>query len=438
MLKISKFVVLSFERFVNQFTLDQYKFGEKSINNRLNMEDTRIYPHISHLTSYFINKLQLIESANCVYSTETFKNTQKVIENLIMCFEFTKNDDIDKITDFANSKYFHLDSKANLLKYFKTIELFFDEIDYSKLKQVKHSFPFCKEIKFKFSLSKEYEIITNPILYQNGVETLKFESHDRHFNLSDKFISNIKEIKPKSVYIEHMYSGGKPNFIDILSEFPRKMKITFIKNKWPEPISLWFSNTVLKIFQDDRDGFTLFEWKSFKFDFRRRFFENTKGEPCCADPHSNLFALSLDNYDKLEFEDFNKISNTKLVAKIDDCFPECIPDSKSEWTVFILAKDLIEAKLNGYISFSRRIQFGFVEWLISNLLKLKSYILTISLPWDPKYITNIRKLPHQNMKLVVSIYSFLLQLYVLNYIKKYDKNIFQIIVYLKCKEDIYK
>ena len=251
---------------------------------------------------------------------------------------------------------------------------------------VKRCFPFCKVIEFVFELSEEYEIITNPILYQNGVGSLKFRSYTNTINLPDKVISNIKEIKPKSVYFEHKFLYQcKLNFIDILTELPNQMKITFEKDKWPEPISLWFSNTVLKIFQNDRDDYTLFKWKSFRFEIKQKYFEDIKGVRHCKDIYSGWLALCLDNYSQVEFEDFKKISDTEQAAEVDRCFPEYTPDSTSKWTVFIWAKDLIEAKLNCNISFFNQnsiwifwvINFEFIETKIiyfDDILTMRSQI----------------------------------------------------------------
>ena len=259
-----------------------------------------------------------------------------------------------KITNFGDLEYFNVDNKINLLSLFKIVWIKCDCRDNSKFKLIKHSFPFCKQIEFVLEPTDDSEIITNPILYQNGVESLKFSSYKNTINLSAKFISNIKEIKPKSVYLQHEFLyEGKLNFIDILTELPNQMKITFMKDKGYKPMSLWFSNTVLKILQNDRDDFTLFEWKSFKFEIEQKYFEYIKGEHYYANPNSDWLALSLDFYDKVEFEDFNLISNKEQAAEIDYFFPRWIPNFMGKWTVLLLAKDLIEAKLDCWVFFKK-------------------------------------------------------------------------------------
>ena len=283
---------------------------------------------------------------------------------------------------------------------FKKFELNFDNINYSKFKLIKHSFPFCKMIKFGIKLSDKYEILTNPILYQNGVESLKFYWDCYFINLSDKFISNIKEIKPKSVYIQHeFYYRSKLNFIDTLAGLPDKMKIIFEKDKGLEPISLWFSNTVLKIFQNDRVDFALFEWKSFKVTYWLKF-ESIERKRHSTDLYSDWLALCLDKYGQVEFEDFKLISEKEQAEEVDKCFPPYIPDSKSKRTVLILTKDLIDAKLFSWI----------IPWEVDDVTdhsfylrssKLKSSIFTILLPNDFWCIANISKLPSQNIELTL-------------------------------------
>ena len=336
------------------------------------------------------------------------KKHLKALRKLLITFVFFSffnefNDSEKKIVNFSNPEYCNIDCKINLLSLFKKFELSFSYINYSNFKIIERSFPFCKKIDFAFKLSDEYEIITNPILYQNGVQSLKFCGYKNTISLSSKFISNIKEIKPKSVYLQNKFLyEGKLNFIGILSELPTKMKITFGEFYLSEPMSLWFSNTVLKIFQKDRDDFALFEWKSFKIWTDTKYLEYIKGEHHCTDPYSDWLALCLNKYNSIEFEEFSLISNKEQAAEIDHSFPQCIPNSKSKWTVFILAKDLIGAKLHSWI-ISSKANSRAIQWLISRWSKLKSTIFTISLPSDSEYITNINKLPPQNIELVVFI-----------------------------------
>ena len=245
--------------------------------------------------------------------------------------------------------------------------------------------------------------------YQNGIKSLIFQ-HYKPINLSDKLISNIREIKPKSVYlINDFLYRGKLNFVDILSGLPSKMKITFKKSDSYDTISLWFSNTVLKIFQNDRDYCTLLEWKSFKFEVYKKYLEDIKGEYHCRDPHSDWLALCLDNYNKVEFEDFSLISNKEQADEVDHYFPPCIPDSFNEWTVFILAKDLIEANLDSWIT-PRKTNFGALQWLVSKWSKLKSFTFPLLLSSDSEYISKISNLSLQNIKLVADITTSKLQL----------------------------
>ena len=369
------------------------------------MED--IWIHSCRLwDSDFINKLQLIESANYLSPEEPPENTQKIIDNVILCFDFYEIE----ITDIGNPKLDSDNGEINILSLFNSIWIRYACKDYSKLKQTEQSFPFCWEIEFKVKLSEEYEILTNPTLYKNGVNSLKFSSGNALINLSDKFISNIKEIKPRSVFLEgRVLYWGKLNFIDILTELPSKMKITFEKDKGGNSISLWFSNTVLKIFQKDRENFSLFKWKLFKFGIEKRYFKNIKRKHQHTDLYSDWLALRLDNYFHVKFEDFKLISNKEEATEIDHYFPPCIPDFKSKCTVFVLVKNLIDARLDNWI-ISRKADFGAAQWLFSRWSKLKSFIFKLYLPYELDFINRVSKLPPQNIRLIVCISQFSLQL----------------------------
>ena len=337
------------------------------------------------------------------------KIPRSLLKILLSVSLFNGKYSFDKITDFPNPDFYLQYNKPNHLNLFKNILFFFNQIDYLKFKLIEHSFPFCKNIKFVFELSEEYEIITNPILYQNGVESLSFSSYKNTINLSDKVISNINEIKPKSVYLYHRFIfEGKLNFIDILSGLTNIMKITFKQPEGNNPSSLWFSNTVLKIFQNDRDDFTVVKCKSFTIEIDINYFEDIKEEYRWTDQYSDWFTLRLDKYSQVEFEDFNLISNKEQAAEAVHCFPPWIPDSVSECTVLILAKDLIDAKLNSCI-FSLKTNFEAVQWLFSRWSKLKSSIFKMYLPNESRYITDISNLPPQNIDLVVFIGPDILQ-----------------------------
>ena len=188
-----------------------------------------------------------------------------------------------------------------------------------------------------------------------------------------------------------------------------KWKLLFNNNLSSEkPISLWFSNTVLKIFQNDRVGFALFKWKSFKVrDWRK--IKSIKGIRHSIDPYSDWFALCLDEYAQVEFEDFKLISEKEQAEEVDKCFPRWIPDSESKRTVLILAKDLTDAKLFSWI-IPRKVDCITDHSLISRWSKFKTSELTILLPNDFKNIDNISKLPPLNINIVVFIDSDKLQL----------------------------
>ena len=98
--------------------------------------------------------------------------------------------------------------------------------------------------------------MTHPSLFKNGVKSFKFFNFKPDYTkISDKFLSNINEIKPKSVWLK---SNGfeyktRLNFIDLLSQLPNKMQIKFGNDsELINPIQLDFSKTYLKFFQSSQ------------------------------------------------------------------------------------------------------------------------------------------------------------------------------------------
>ena len=82
---------------MNEFSVDQYKFEEISINNKVNIENIWIDSCDSLLNSDFINKLKLIESSNSLSPTESSEYTPKVIDDVIICFNFNEDDNYEKL-----------------------------------------------------------------------------------------------------------------------------------------------------------------------------------------------------------------------------------------------------------------------------------------------------------------------------------------------------
>ena len=237
--------------------------------------------------------------------------------------------------------------------------------------------------------------MTNPMFYQNGAQSLKIFIPKAIFNihLSDKFISNIWEIKPKSVHLKcnDFKYKSKSNFIDVLSQLPNQMKITFSKFYWLEPISIRFSNVVLKIIQDDRDDFLLIEWKSFIYKISQYDLEDIKVVKFDSESNSEWLKLNLALYGVIVFEDFNQIIDLKQAINVNNSFPKSTSKSKNERTIFVLAKNIFEVQIQNSIV-SLKDPDGTVEWLISKWSEMKSCSKKLSLPDDYKYLSSIIKL----------------------------------------------
>ena len=104
---------------MNEFYADQYKFEGISINNKVNIADFWIDPYDSLVNSDFINKLKLIESAKCKSPKESPEYIPKVIDDVIICFDFNEDDNYEKITKFWDPENFNVNNKINLLSLFK-------------------------------------------------------------------------------------------------------------------------------------------------------------------------------------------------------------------------------------------------------------------------------------------------------------------------------
>ena len=267
-----------FRRFVETFSVDKYKFGEISINSRVNMRDIAIYSSDWKITPEFVNQMKSIKTARCICWVGEEDNTNTLIDHFIFKFWLHKEDRVDKIAELLKQEWTQRDCIVHHLKLLKRFRFYFGEWDWSKVRIIKRSFPFWELIDCEWYLAEDLEVMTNPILYQNGVQSFRFYHYENNIYISNKFISNIWEIKPKSIRLkcEDFEYKSKSNFIDILSQLPNQMQITFKKDNWAEPISLRFSRTFLKIHQADRNEFLLLEWKWFIFEIDQNYLKNIK------------------------------------------------------------------------------------------------------------------------------------------------------------------
>ena len=253
------------------------------------------------------------------------------------------------------------------------------------------------------NLSSDLEIVTNPMLYQNGVGSLTFENSNNDIHLSDNLISNIWKIKPKSVSIKtkKFVYKNESNFIDILLNLPSKMKITF---KWGyqwTPISLKFSNVILKIVQNNREDFTLFEWKSFLYEIDWGNIKDIKFENHFFEPYLDWLKLKLRNNYKVEFEEFNPLTEEQA-DEYDNCFPQFIWNNESWWTVAVLVKDLNNFKLHSPIASLNKPDWS-LNRLVSKWSKLKYFSHELEFPNHFKYLDNIISLFPKNWVFTVKI-----------------------------------
>ena len=135
--------------------------------------------------------------------------------------------------------------------------------------------------------------------------------------LSERFLSNICRINPKSLWIQNrnFQFNGKSNFIDVLTQLPSQMNVTFGGGLWVKPIWLQFSNTVLKLVQNDRDDVMLLKAKSFSYMFNSDYFDSIAVMRNESEPDLEWLALGWEYYHKIEFEDFEPILNKEQFNK---------------------------------------------------------------------------------------------------------------------------
>ena len=350
----------------------------------------------------FIKSLESIEATDSLCIEESKKTTSKLIDKIIIKYNWLNSEDTNKIIKLINQEWVQKYSSSDLLKQFKKFKFDIWSNSYSNFKLIKHSFPFCESFKCKLNLSKDLKVISNSLLFQNGVKSFEFY-HNDDIKLYDSFISNIWDIRPKSVWIksQNFKYKSESNLIDVLSQLPNKMKITFGNEIRKFPISLWFSDTILKIYQSDRDNYKLFEWKSFVFVVNQEYLEHIKIALHKSKSDLDWFELSLKSYVKAEFEDFNSTFKLEQCLKYDSWFPQQISDNESQWIVCVLAKDLNKVKLDSSItSFKNHAET--VKFLISKWPKSFSHWLKF--PNDFKFLSDIANMYPKNWIYSADIY----------------------------------
>ena len=309
------------------------------------------------------------------------------------------DDTFDEIISILNQN----NNKPSFWQLFERFAFIYSVNDCSNFKLINNSFPFWEKLEFRYYLSRDLEIVTNPMLYQNGIKSLKFISNCKNIHLSDNFISNIWEIKPKSVLIESgKFEYEKElNFIGVLQKLSSKMKIKLKIGYFERWISLIFSNTVLKISQNDGDNSTFFEWKSFLYEISSDNIKDIKFEDHSSKPDLDWLTLKLRKNFKVEFEDFSPIPKDQA-SKYNSCFPQFIWDNESWWTVTVLVKDLNKFEI--YSSFEPiNDPDETINRLVSKWSRLKYFYYELKFPKDFKCLDNIIRFFPQNWIFTVKI-----------------------------------
>ena len=210
--------------------------------------------------------------------------------------------------------------------------------------------------------------------------------------------------------MRNLYINKESNFIGVLLNLPSKMKITFERGYQRKLISLNFSNVVLKIVQNKRKDFTLFEWKSFFYEIDWDNIKDIKFEDHSSEPDLDCLKLILRSNYKVEFEEFNPLT-IEQAGKYDNYFPQHNLDNKSWWTIAVLVKDLDSFKLHGPIASLNEPDWN-LDRLISKWSGLKYFSHELEFPDHFKYLANIISLFPKNWVFTVKIIFYHVQSFI--------------------------
>ena len=336
-----------FVNFVETFDSNQFKIGEKSINTKVNTININVGLFDIRITSEFVDKLKSIPVVNNISIAEAEGRSPNLLDHLILDIKLFKQADIDILLRLLNQEWIELEGDLNPLNVFKRLKILFDSGNYSKFKMIQNSFPFCEQVEFTcYFNNKDFETMTNPILYQNGVKSFNFANYSNDkSSLTDKLISNIWNFNPKSLFQQFAcICYPKPNLIKILPKLPNNMKYSIGEwHNW-NSIKLWFSNTILMIIQSDWDEPLFLKWKLFNFEINNDNLWGIRIAHNDSEPYSDWLILSLDNSDLYGFEEFSPFL-TEKANEINELLSFSDWNSDSYWTVAVLAKDLIKIKL---------------------------------------------------------------------------------------------
>ena len=166
------------------------------------MDAIAIEAYDQNIVIELAHKIKSIDEANSLYFEENKESTLKIVDKVIIDYMWWNKHRTDQLIELINHKSDISYSNSSILQLFERFQISFRNENISKFKLFNNSFPFWEKFEFGFNLSNDLEIITNPILYQNGIGSLElYGDSNNMLHFSDKFISNIWEIKPKSVWI---------------------------------------------------------------------------------------------------------------------------------------------------------------------------------------------------------------------------------------------
>ena len=291
-----------------------------------------------------ISKMKSIE----VFNDFEFKDSNcsiplwdKIVSNLtlirfnkskIFCFKDYKVNEINsELVEFRRIKRIILEDYTNSLQ---------------KLEQIKMASISVDEISIKDNLSK-LELLTNPIYYKYRIKKLSYQFSCNH-DITDQTFTNIKEIYPNYIHFYDNNRGSLPYFcfIRIISNLPEKIKVLIGRHNQYNKTSLTFSNTFVRIYQNDDEGLLIYsKLLTLYFEdscINNRFNFNQDSQ---ISNWNNFYIIKAIKISAIILDNFKKINDPKEILEVEKCFPPKSPSSLHTYEIVVPLKNLINVDL---------------------------------------------------------------------------------------------
>ena len=157
------------------------------------------------------------------------------------------------------------------------------------------------------------------------------------------------------------------DYIRILSILPDKMKIWFEPCEYNGSMTLWFSDTIVKIIQNSWETPLLIRCSSFSiFTYYFKIFKKI----CVCDSDIKLNDstqkfLHLKDVDRIEFENFTKIADPEEIKKFEDSYKLNPSNIKQKIEIIVPLENLTFVSLNEGINYLERMSLYSKDFIAS-------------------------------------------------------------------------